>query len=108
MAGGTEKFDAAGFGHEFAGTGELSAAANDVETDGGGGPLENTGALDDGELNADGGVDGAGSDPAVEPGPTPLPHAPSAAAAAAALSTRADNRQVRAAGNPTVASRRPA
>jgi hypothetical protein len=110
VAGGTEKFDAAGFGHELAGTGELAGAANDIEMDAGGGPLENTGELDDGGgLDAAGsGLDGADSDPVVESGPTALPHATSAAVAAAALNTRADTRRVRAAGSPTVASRRPA
>ena len=69
--GGTEKFDAAGFGHEFAATGELAAAANDVDTEAGAGPLENTGEPDEGsELGgAVSRLDAAGSDPALECGP---------------------------------------
>lgn len=87
-AGGAEKFEAAGFGHEA--TGELAGAAGGAEMDAGGGPLANTDELDDGgELSAAGsGLDGAGSDPDFEAGPMPLPHATSAAVTATMLTAR--------------------
>jgi hypothetical protein len=104
VAGGTEKFDAAGFDQEA--TGELPGAANDAEPDGGGGALGNIGELDDGgELSAAGEPGSDWLEPDAEPGRTPLPQPTSAATTARTPTVRADElapRRAATARTPTV------